>query len=543
MSVDLEAVFKAADNKMTSDERGNIMDDLVDEIKSQFLYMVDNDDGRYCFTLEQAYKWIGNEDVCTKYLKAKEKFKERYLYITGSKNKEVDSMFDQADHEDDRPKDYFIKKEGRSEEIYFSVTGFQTFCMSQNKGVRAKAVKKYFIVLQSEYLRAVRATGTEKDDIILKLEARLTIMQEAQKKSGKTMSEFVGSGEAKEAACHYRQKFEQTRDEKDELVKKVKLEKKKSYATKCRAEENSDPDSLRARASEILRNTKMTQCEFYLIDPLLLKAHTKKKKGRKTTSQKKTKKPVKTLKEQEKELGISSDSDSDDDCDMDDTESVISVATVPNHKKKKKSRAKTKLFVKGLLDIDYGIASNVSNEFYDSDGEFDVDENPDEYELILGSRSAELYAEKFRIMDAEDLELDGNYFFAITSFSGNGKKDDSLRTSKYAKLIGTLDFITSKDHKNAVKLLEKAHMTVPFNVYFTTYREIKECGDKVICGVELDELDELDELEVSPKKKETSEERAVRIRSERMTSLEAKKQRIKYWKSRAGNNPVSIPVF
>jgi hypothetical protein len=191
MDIDLEVIFKAADTKMSSDERKNIMDDLVGEIKAQFLFMIDNDDGRYCFTLKQAYTWIGNPEVHEKYTKAKEKFKERYLFIAKNQKNftEADSMFDQASHEKELFKDYFIKKEGRSEEIYFSVAGFQTFCMSQNKGIRAKAVKKYFIVLQSEYLKAIRASNSEQKLIRTELENKLTELQEQQ--GDRPISEMV----------------------------------------------------------------------------------------------------------------------------------------------------------------------------------------------------------------------------------------------------------------------------------------------------------------------------------------------------------------
>jgi len=135
-------VFQASYDQLSSEQQELLKGEILKEIRDEFL-LIHDIDGDYPITLKKAFGWIGNEQ--SNYGQAKKDFKE------------IESMFDQATHEKELFKDYFIKKEGDAEEIYFSIKGFQTFCMSQNKGIRAKAVKKYFIVLQSEYLKAVRA--------------------------------------------------------------------------------------------------------------------------------------------------------------------------------------------------------------------------------------------------------------------------------------------------------------------------------------------------------------------------------------------------
>ena len=135
-------VLHSAGSILDPNERKIIGEKILEEIHEEFI-LIHEIDGSYPITLKQAYKWIGNEQE--KYAKAKENFKANYLYIIKNRKnlKECDSMFDQATHEKELFKDYYIKKEGRAEEIYFSIKGLQIFCMVQ-RTPKSNMIKKYF---------------------------------------------------------------------------------------------------------------------------------------------------------------------------------------------------------------------------------------------------------------------------------------------------------------------------------------------------------------------------------------------------------------
>lgn len=263
MTVDLEAIFKSADKKLTKDEKKNIMDELITEVKQQFMYMLKNDDGRYCFTLKQALTWIGNPP--DNYNNAKKMFKRRYLMITGGGDP-ADSVFDRADGEKDKFKDYIIRREGRSDEIYFSVTGFQTFCMSQNKGIRAKAVKKYFIVLQSEYMKALRASEAENRSKLEALEKKFAEMD--KEKGGEKMSTYMTKKiESRITKLRERnEKLETDNRRKDEKIRDL-------HASAVIHNSGYDPDHgdyeefVHKSVSDIYRKKFLTQKNVYLIRP------------------------------------------------------------------------------------------------------------------------------------------------------------------------------------------------------------------------------------------------------------------------------------
>jgi hypothetical protein len=138
----IEVLHSMGSTQLNPKERKLIGEKILEEIHEEFILIYEID-GTYSITLKQAYKWVGNEQA--DYINAKKLFKKEHLFIVKNRKKlnEADSMFEQTTNENDKFKDYFIKKEGRCEEIYFSVKGLQIFCMVQ-RTAKSNVIKKYF---------------------------------------------------------------------------------------------------------------------------------------------------------------------------------------------------------------------------------------------------------------------------------------------------------------------------------------------------------------------------------------------------------------
>ena len=440
MSVDLEAIYKSVDAQMTSDEKTHIMDEMIAEVKRQFLYIIVNDDGRYCFTLEQAYQWIGNPP--NDYKKAKEKFKSRYLFL-GEKQNISDSMFSRADCEKDLFKDYFIKKMGKAEEILFSVLGFQTFCMSQNKGFKAKAVKKYFLLLQTEYLKAVREDATAHKKRCTDLEQELAKMKSIQ--GDRSICELLSDDQTK--------RIFDTQDKKIFLHNSEMTKiKEHAYHIQCIADEATDQYGIRAHASNVIRKRYLKFIyKFYLVNPLFIKEKMERKKGR-VPSKKPTKVKKLTKREQEEadEIKRILSSYSDDSDDSDNGEKAHS---------EPKEKSATELLVKQFEDYEGDDMDYVHSVEHDG-----------------GVYTSEPYADDFKTMQAKSLDEDNCYFFTIAQDKNNNITKDNSNF----RYIGTLEFSTRDEVRHAFKRLGDPLLKDPYKIFLRTYSDIKDCADQAI---------------------------------------------------------------
>lgn len=420
MPVDLKEIYERVDSQMTLDEKKHLMDEMVSTIRAQFLYITDNDDGRYCFTLEQAYRWIGNE--VSDYPKAKKNFKARYLFI-GEHLNPSDSVFDRAESEKDKFKDYFIKKVGKSEEIMFSVRGFQTFCMSQNKGIKAKAVKKYFLVLQDEYIRSIRESDAEHRNRCKQLESEMAKLKQ-QNADGLTDSK---TSELLKAIEDRRQSLEvEVFNRESELASN----KRHTYKVQCAYDEADALTGIRALASSVIRGRFLKhRYDILLIDPEIVKARTKNRKAPAKLSSEPKKIQI-GRKNMDEEMTFSSDEDRN-----------ISTRKKP--------------------EIEAGMLNPYSE---------------DDYVLNTGVITSEPYSEQFSTMDACDLEPGCCYFFAIAPAGQTGKHFNG----RDSRLVGMLEFSTSAEVKYAVSLLGPPVVQRPYRIYLTTYDTIKGCADQAI---------------------------------------------------------------
>ena len=477
-------------------------EDRIQEIRKDFLPMIGKEGFHY--SLKTALSYIEDESV-KDYGMYKKNFLRRF-------NKR-DPFFRKAKSEDDYSGKYIVRtinKSTRKTEIFLSADGFKQFCASQNT-LKASAVREYFVRMERERFEAVHASpeenkvkAREDDRLIAEFNERINSfiskhqISPGEKDKGKALvlsmdkqlSANINNLIRRMEALDYQNKGLEF-DLHDTKIRSCE-NAKKAYDIQCRSEEFEDSNSLRARASAIIRTQKMTQISVYLIDPIYVKKNSralvKKKSNKKSISKKKkapniTKSEIKKVNEM---LGISSDEEPPPEKEMNDVENKFSAVSSLSEKKKKVQL----LYEPGLLDW-----WRYSPEEDKSDHEAFEEDNDDEYELTVGSRSAELYAKDFQFMQFHDLDLDGNYFFAINTYGGKSQSDKKIdelcRTGK-ATRVCVLDVFTSKHLRSSTQLLGNPRMHRPVAIYFTTWREVKSCADRVLCRQEIEEEEQED---------------------------------------------------
>ena len=142
----------------------NLNNELLEEIKLEFLNMSKNGHVGYNISLETALRWLDMpyEDNST----FKADFKRRIL-------KKDNYSFKEAEDESDMQSDYIIRKNGRRECLYFSNDGFKILCQIMSKSPKADYVRRYFIKIEKDYIRVLyqnyEETKKERDTLDNKL--------------------------------------------------------------------------------------------------------------------------------------------------------------------------------------------------------------------------------------------------------------------------------------------------------------------------------------------------------------------------------------
>jgi ribosomal protein L12E/L44/L45/RPP1/RPP2 len=280
-----DLIAEAEDKSVDEISKDTEMLSMIDEIRTQFLYLVKNrKTAGYIITLKQAFTWIGyigegkGQKTIKNYANTLDNFKKRDLFITGS-NKDQVSMYNRAMNKNE-DKDYIIEKVGRIEEIMFSASGFKTFCMSQNKGIRAKAVKKYFIQVEEEFYNSL---SSEKEVLYEKLkilETKFAPISEYEKKHGFSLDMAIKNLDNIETE---RQKFEENafnaRVERNAAVSKLAENKRL-------LDGDGSIDDINREVYQYLRKLIMKKVEVYMVRPSLV--YESYRRGRKLQKIKKT---------------------------------------------------------------------------------------------------------------------------------------------------------------------------------------------------------------------------------------------------------------
>lgn len=448
--------------KSTKENVENLLEELeilgekrISEIRKEFIPMIGKKGFHY--PLKSALEYI--EKPVKNYSKYKDNFKNQF-----NKN---NPFFREAKDENDYNGKYITRKiDSRTgkKEIYLSADGFKQFCAAQNT-IKAYAVRDYFVRIESEMFYNLYKTPESLNEYKLKYE---NLIRENNSKieefmygnRNANMGDFITSRIDKDLSKNIENlikkmyKIETSRQKYEEQIFFLQNNLKKSHRSyeimERQYEESLDENSYRAEASEIIRNLKMKKCPIYLINPKHVKKYDIikfKNKSRKANNRKKITKD--TIKKMELELGIF-DSDSDSDSENDD-----------EYRNKDEDENKDE-------EIDeFNFIKN-----YEGD--------PNEYEFMNNERSVELYSENFNYITTNDLDYDNNYFFSLGSFHSKNKSDEHLLSSINAKQIGVLDFLDIKHFKDSLNLLGKPHLSRPFPIYFTSWREISECSDKCL---------------------------------------------------------------
>lgn len=136
-------------------------DEILKEIKIEFLYLADNNDGTYIISLEKALKWIDMEYEWIRYSTESD---YRKNYNSRKLRGETLLLKENEDYE-------WRKYEGDpsiKRLPWFSVDGFKCFCMLQ-KTDKSYAVRKHFIEMEREYLKALKSREEENKQELLNL--------------------------------------------------------------------------------------------------------------------------------------------------------------------------------------------------------------------------------------------------------------------------------------------------------------------------------------------------------------------------------------
>jgi hypothetical protein len=134
-------VFQASYEKLSSEQQELFKEEVLKEIREEFLGTHDLY-GDYPITLNKALNYIGRQLSKEQYSQYKKDFRARFL--------NTNPFFERAWNPKDPGKMYTEKKEGGSKEIYFSIKGFEYWCMTQ-KTSKANAIKAYFSNITHNY--------------------------------------------------------------------------------------------------------------------------------------------------------------------------------------------------------------------------------------------------------------------------------------------------------------------------------------------------------------------------------------------------------
>ena len=148
---------------------------IINDIKIEFLSLLDKNMIGYFISLEQVYNWLENPEVYVRYSTDdmfRRNFRRRFL-----RSDKV--MLDEAKNESNLDDDFIMRKNKNIEYPWFSVDGFKTFCIAVDED-KSRYVRKYFIQIEKDYLRVLRQSKEENEkenkelkDKIAKLDSRL----------------------------------------------------------------------------------------------------------------------------------------------------------------------------------------------------------------------------------------------------------------------------------------------------------------------------------------------------------------------------------
>jgi hypothetical protein len=136
--------------------------DTVDEIKTVFLSISQNNRCGYFISLYDTLKWLDVDMNPDKVKFLIYNIKTRYL-------RKKEYYFEEAADANDFSKDYHIIKDSKRRNVpYFSDEGFKKFCMVYISP-KSNAVRMYYINLERDFLQALCSTQDQNAKIMLKL--------------------------------------------------------------------------------------------------------------------------------------------------------------------------------------------------------------------------------------------------------------------------------------------------------------------------------------------------------------------------------------
>lgn len=140
------------------------METVIESIRVEFLGLVRKNNSGYFISLQKVYEYLENPEVAEKYLleeSSRRNFRKRFL-----RNEKY--LLSEAQNEDDLGKEYIMRKIDNISFPWFSTEGFKLFCMVSNE-TKSHFVRKYFIQIERDYLRALEQSDEENTSEITNL--------------------------------------------------------------------------------------------------------------------------------------------------------------------------------------------------------------------------------------------------------------------------------------------------------------------------------------------------------------------------------------
>jgi len=240
----------------------------IEEIKIQFLALIESKNRGYIITMEMIYNWLEDPKTYINYSTNEElRRKYRIRYLRGN------DMFDEADDINDLNKDFvMIKNDKNISYPWFSVDGFKALCMAL-KTEKSKYVRKYFIQIEEDYLRVLKQTEEQNDKEYKLLNAKISEFNKLEK----TLLKKV------EKVTNKLIKAEEERDDFHEQNNILDMENKKYNGVKQILTDDDNIglfDKSLSIELDYARNFLMKQIPIYIVNPkFMIKPTSKKEKA------------------------------------------------------------------------------------------------------------------------------------------------------------------------------------------------------------------------------------------------------------------------
>lgn len=142
---------------------------LKERIKVEFLSLLKKKNNGYIISLEALYNWLGNKESYKEY-KTEQRVRDYF-------NEVLRKNFRESKIENDIKKDFIMRKKNKTNFPWFSVIGFQAFCMFSSEEI-SKDVRSYFIDLEEEYMDALEQPEEKRKEMSEKLKLKIKLLED-----------------------------------------------------------------------------------------------------------------------------------------------------------------------------------------------------------------------------------------------------------------------------------------------------------------------------------------------------------------------------